>query len=87
MGCWHRCGPWQCAPYFHDWPPEPIRDLHDYDEWRIRRRPEWSRPRQPAEPSTAAALEARLGTLRAELERVEVALAELRASGDEDGEQ
>jgi uncharacterized small protein (DUF1192 family) len=86
MGCWHRCGSYRCVPYFHDWPPEPRWDPYDYEDWRAQRRPARSRGGQSTASSTAERLEARLASLRVELERVEASLAELRASGEEVGQ-
>jgi hypothetical protein len=78
MGCWHRCGPWHGGVYCRDWPPEATWDPYEYEDWPIRRRSGW-RGRRPVDRATAAeALEDRLADLRAELERVETALAELR---------
>jgi hypothetical protein len=87
MGCWHRCGYGHWAPPFREWPPEPTWDAYDYEDWRGRRQQESPRPRRWGTSPTAEVLEARLASLRAELERIETALAELDASGKELGQQ
>jgi hypothetical protein len=77
MSCWHGCAPCR-GPYWHGWHAEPMWELPAYDE------EEWVSPRRPRRrrgqidrASAAQALGERLADLRAELERVEAALADL----------
>lgn len=77
MGCWHGwhgCGPWHGPPYGGgwygpaDWDEEPDRPF--------RRR--YRRYRRPDRETAAEELEARLGDLRDEMQRVEAELTGLR---------
>lgn len=85
MSCWHGCRPCR-GPYWHGWYAEPMWELPaSEEEWLAPRRPR-RRPGRADRESTAETLKERLVDLRAELERVEAALADLgQPEGSESG--
>lgn len=79
MSCWHGCGPCHVMYRGRRW-IEPDWDLYD-DEQELRVLPR--RGRRGSERDREAiskSLESRLEDLRVELERVQAAIAELKAS-------
>lgn len=78
MGCWHGCGPYHLV-YRHGRWVDPYWDPYDDDDELpvIPRRSRRSAGRN--RETVAQSLEARLEDLREELERVQAALAELKA--------
>jgi hypothetical protein len=78
MGCWHGCGPWHVA-YRHGRWAEPYWDPYDDEDELpvLPRRRRWGAGRD--RERLAQSLEARLEDVRVELERVQAALAELKA--------